>query len=68
MDPQLQALVAIHPNGISAQLEHKLRQLMPGRGIRWCWPVRLDATSTAFFVQLEGYNEDPNPDGFPLTT
>jgi hypothetical protein len=56
MDPQLQTLVATHPDGMRVLLGHKLRQLIPGNGLRWCWPVRLDQTGNAFFVQHEDYS------------
>jgi hypothetical protein len=61
MDPQLQALVAVHPLGKSVLIGHKLRQLIPGAGLRWCWPVRLDATGDIFYVQHEDYSEFPYP-------
>jgi hypothetical protein len=61
MDPQLRALVAVHPQGMLALIGHKLRQLIPGRGLRWCWPGRLDQIGQAYIVQLEDWSEDPNP-------
>jgi hypothetical protein len=61
MDPQLQALVAIHPLGKEVLLGHKLRQLIPGNGVRWCWPVCLNQARDAYFVQHEDYSEYPHP-------
>jgi hypothetical protein len=61
MDPQLRALVAVHPQGKRALLGLKLRQVLPDGSVRWCWPVRLDATGQAFHVQHEDYSEFPHP-------
>jgi hypothetical protein len=62
MDPQLQALVAIQPLGNDVLLGHKLRQLLPGGEVRWCWPVRFDQLSSNWYlVQQEDYNEYPHP-------
>lgn len=55
MDPQLHTLVAGHPLGKNVLIGHKLRQLIPGRGLRWCWPV------SDFIVQHEDYSEFPQP-------
>jgi hypothetical protein len=61
MDPQSQALVAIHPQGRNVLLGHKLRQLIPGGGVRWCWPIRFDQAANGYIVQLEDYSEYPHP-------
>jgi hypothetical protein len=58
MDPQL---VAIHPHGKHCLIGHKLRQLISGRGLRWCWPVALDQTENAFTVEFEDYSRYPHP-------
>jgi hypothetical protein len=50
MDPQLQALVAIHPLGRDVFLGQKLRQLIPGNGVRWCWPVRQNQARDGYIV------------------
>lgn len=61
MDPQLRALVAVHPQGKRVLLGQKLKQVLPDGSLRWCWSVRLDATEQAFYVQHEDYSEFPHP-------
>lgn len=53
--------MAIHPQGRDVLIGHKLRQIIPGRGVKWCWPVRQDQNRTGYIVQHEDYSEYPFP-------